>query len=182
MNQASAVTIIEDSINRIQNFSTASLVIHNTDKSALKPKCLKEKYASYISHKNFISQCIKNKLVPKGLDLTYEPTIGNYDQDFIDNWYSDFKDFSLVLAGQVVSFCDKTTDEIAIKISDTELIQTTNLSQTITKNVNTASMTNRQQENISLITIINLVEQTMTTLSKYGEQLKTQLDFSLTQQ
>lgn len=83
---------------------------------------------------------------------------------------------------QVVSFCDKTTKETDIKINDTELIQTTNLSQTITKNVITASVTNiGQEENISLITVINFVEQTMTT-SKYGEQLKTQLDFSLTQQ
>lgn len=114
--------------------------------------------------------------------MTYEPTIGSYDQDFIGNWYSNFKDFSFALVGQVVSFCDKTTKETDIKINDTELIQTTNLSQTITKNVNTASVTNiGQEENISLITVINFVEQTMAT-SKYGEQLKTQLDFSLTQQ
>ena len=149
MNQASAATITEDSINRIQNFSTASPIIHNTDESTLKAKCLKEKCASYISHKNFISQCVKNKLVPKGLDLTYEPTIGNYDQDFIDNWYSDFKYFFLVLAGQIDSFCDKTIDEIAIIINDTELIQTTNLLQTITKNVNTASVTNRGSKKTS---------------------------------
>ena len=44
-------------------------------------------------------------------------------------------------------------------------------------------MTNRgQQENIDVITVINFVEKTMTALSKYGEQLKTQLDFNLTHQ
>ena len=37
-----------------------------------------------------------------------------------------------------------------------------------------ASVTNRgQQKNFDLITVINLVEQDMTTLPKYGEQLKT---------
>ena len=49
------------------------------------------------------------------------------------------------------------------------------------KNKNTASVSHGgQQENIQLIAIINLIEQTMKTLSNYGEQLKTQLDFNLT--
>ena len=52
--------------------------------------------------------------------------------------------------------------------------QITNLSQEIPKKLNTASVTNKdQQENIKLIIVINFVKQTMTTLSKYGEQLKT---------
>ena len=61
-----------------------------------------------------------------------------------------------------------------------------NLSQAIPENVNTASVTNRgQQGNIGIITVINFVKQTMVKLSKYREQfeqLKTQLDFTLTQQ
>ena len=39
-----------------------------------------------------------------------------------------------------------------------------------------------QQEYVDLITVINFIEQTMKTLSNYLEQLKTQLDFNLTQQ
>ena len=47
----------------------------------------------------------------------------------------------------------------------------------------TSIVTNRgQQENIDLITVINFAEQAMTTLPKYGEQLKSQLDFNPTQQ
>ena len=58
--------------------------------------------------------------------------------------------------------------------------QTANLSQTIPKHV--TFVTNRgQQENIDLITVINFIEQIMRTLSKYDEQLKTQLEFHLTQ-
>ena len=45
------------------------------------------------------------------------------------------------------------------------------------KNENSASVLNRdQQENINLFTVINLQS-----LTNYGEQLKTQLDFNLTQ-
>ena len=72
-------------------------------------------------------------------------------------------------------------DEQLAKAETTHKI--TCLSQAILRSVNTASGTNRgQQENIVLITVINFVKQTMTTLSKYGEQLKTQLDFNLIQQ
>ena len=30
---------------------------------------------------------MQKKLDPKGLEVTHEPTIGNFDQDFVDNWY-----------------------------------------------------------------------------------------------
>ena len=51
------------------------------------------------------------------------------------------------------------------------------------KKDNTASVSHRgQQEHVELITVINFIEQTMKTLSNHGEQLKTQLDFNLTQQ
>ena len=51
------------------------------------------------------------------------------------------------------------------------------------KNENTTSVCHGgQQENVQLITVINFTEQTMKTLWNYGEKLKTQLDFNLTQQ
>ena len=51
------------------------------------------------------------------------------------------------------------------------------------KNQNTAPVSHRsQQEHVQLITVIIIIEQTMKTLSNYGEQLKTQLDYNLTQQ
>ena len=34
----------------------------------------------------FNKKLYNNKLAPKGLELTHEPTIGNYGQSFIDNW------------------------------------------------------------------------------------------------
>ena len=39
----------------------------------------------------------------------------------------------------------------------------------------------RPRENINLFTVINFAEQTMKTLANYGEQLKTQSDYNLTQ-
>ena len=49
-----------------------------------------------------------------------EPTIGNHDQNFLDNWYSKLKPFSLSLLKDVVQFCDKTIDANTIEINTTE--------------------------------------------------------------
>ena len=90
VNQASATTTTEESVNRNLNLLTASpLTIHNKNVLALKLNHLKEKSIRYISDKDVISQCIKSKLVPKRLELTLEPKIKNYDQDLIDSWYSN---------------------------------------------------------------------------------------------
>ena len=48
------------------------------------------------------------------------------------------------------------------------------------KNESTACVSQGQQENVQLITVINFIEKTMKTLSNYAH-LKTQLDFNLTQ-
>ena len=51
------------------------------------------------------------------------------------------------------------------------------------KNENAASVFHGgRQENFELKTVINFTEKTVETFSNYREQLKTQLDFNLTQQ
>ena len=58
----------------------------------------------------------------------------------------------------------------------------TSKSKDISKNEHTACVLNRgQQVNINLYLVINFVEQTMQTLTKYGEQWKTRLDSNLIQ-
>ena len=40
-----------------------------------------------------MSKRIEKNLVLKGLEITLELTIGNFDQDFVDNWYTNLKHF-----------------------------------------------------------------------------------------
>ena len=80
---------------------------------------MREKSTRYNSHKDIPSRCIQEKLVPKGLELSLEPAAGNYDQEFIDNWYSNLKDFSRILMKQTVAFCEKT--EVKTETSITEI-------------------------------------------------------------
>ena len=52
----------------------------NKEQIVLKLNRLKDKAVRYKSHKHFLSRCIAEELVPKGLKVELESTIGNYDQ------------------------------------------------------------------------------------------------------
>ena len=69
-----------------------------------------------------MSKCIQEDLVPKGLEITLEPTIGNFDQEFVDKWYTNLKQFSIALMKQIVAYCDKTEQKTQKNINETEAI------------------------------------------------------------
>ena len=73
----------------------------------------------HFTQRFFCLSTLTTNLFQKGLQVTLEPTTGNYDQSFIDSWYSKLKDFSLNLMDDVVSFCDKTIKETNTKIDQT---------------------------------------------------------------
>ena len=95
VSQASASTIANKGDNTNPNLLTARPPrTHNTDALVIKLNLLREK-------SGFLSCCIQEKLVTKGLELGLEPTIGNYDQVVIDNWYSNLRDFLFTLMKQI---------------------------------------------------------------------------------
>ena len=82
-------TLVEESITVNPNFLSPET--HNQKKNsclAIKLSRLKDKQVRFESHKEFVSRCITDVLVPKGLELMLEPAIGNHDQNFLHNCYS----------------------------------------------------------------------------------------------
>ena len=57
----------------------------NTIYLAIKLNRLKDKQARFVSHKEFLTRCVAEELFPKGLEAVLEATIGNHDQEFLDN-------------------------------------------------------------------------------------------------
>ena len=51
----------------------------------------------YESHRDFLSQCLTEKLVSKGLKLEIEPILGNHGQELIENWFMKLNKASLIL-------------------------------------------------------------------------------------
>ena len=62
------------------------------------------------------------------LKLILEPTIGSYDQNFLDNWYSKLKQVPLSLMKDI-QFCDKTIGATTTEISFTESLLKSNTNQ-----------------------------------------------------
>ena len=119
--QTSTSTLVGEEDNETTNCSRQlGSSDKNKEQIALKLNRLKDKAVRYKSHKDFLSRCIAEELVPKGLKLELEPTIGNYDQEFVDTWYSKLKTFSLTLMKDIVAHCDKTIVKTEDNIKDTE--------------------------------------------------------------
>ena len=91
---------------------------HNIDAPGIKINRLCKKSAQYNSHNVFLSHFIQEQLVLKSLELNLEPTIGKYNQEFIDKWNSNLKDFSLILMKRVAAFCEKTEEKTQTSITE----------------------------------------------------------------
>ena len=81
---------------------TENQKVRNTTYLAIKLNPLKDKQARFVSHKEFLTGCVAEELVPKRLEVTLEPTTGNHDQEFLNNWHSKQKQFSLSLMKDIV--------------------------------------------------------------------------------
>ena len=108
ISNSSSSTIIKKKRNINSNLLTAApQQNHNTDGLAIKLNRLKEKSARYNSHSELLSKYIQENLVPKGLETTLEPTIGKFDQEFVDNWYTNLNQVTVVLMKQTAAYRDK---------------------------------------------------------------------------
>ena len=120
MDQTSASTLVGEENNEKHCSRKLGSSEKIKEQIALKLNRLKDKAVKYKSHKDFLNRCIAEELVPKSLKLELEPTIGNYDQEFVDTWYSKLKTFSLTLMKDIVAHCDKTIVKTEDNIKDTE--------------------------------------------------------------
>ena len=91
---------------------------NNLEKTAVHLDRLYDKKARYESHIDFLSKCINNKIIPHGLQMELEPTIGNHDDEFVSNWYEKLNLFSIEMMKDIVAFCKKTTSQIEPKIQE----------------------------------------------------------------
>ena len=58
------------------------LTADEIDVKAIKLERLRDKSDRYSSHIEFLKDCHKTKVIPKGLRIDVEPSIGNNDEDF----------------------------------------------------------------------------------------------------
>ena len=64
----------------------------------------------------YIYICIEQKVIPNGLKIELEPSIGNHDEQFLSKWSERMQEFSLTLMKDIVEYCDKTTTKASEEI------------------------------------------------------------------
>ena len=79
---------------------------------------MRDKADRYDSHIEFLKDCHKTKVIPKGLRIDVEPSIGNNDEDFCNKWFSRLEEFSLTLISDIISYCEQTKTGTASQIEN----------------------------------------------------------------
>ena len=113
------------------------------DQLAFKLYKYEDRITRYESHKEFLSRCVKEKVIPRGLKVEVEPTIGNHDEEFVSLWNEKLKSFSLELMKDIITFCEKiltstTAEKHKVDSSlkkETEILEYRTIKHTINKNV-----------------------------------------------
>ena len=118
--QTSTSTLVEGEHNETTHHSRHLQSIIKIDNRLRKID--KVKHVRYKSRKDYFSQCIAEKLVPKGWKLELEPIISNCDEEFVDLLYSNLKTFFVTLMKDIVIVvhCDPTIVKTEDSIKDTE--------------------------------------------------------------
>ena len=80
---------------------------------------LRDKQGRYVSHINFIKKCLEQDVIPNGLSVWVEPSIGNRDEVFLNKWHERMKEFSKVLANDVLEWSETTLTKTKGEIDDT---------------------------------------------------------------
>ena len=90
------------------------------EREAVNMDRLVDKKDRYESHIQFLTKCLTDKVVPLGLAIQVEPTIGNHDEEFLNKWYEKLNGFSFELMKDIVDFCKSTTTNLSTKIKEVD--------------------------------------------------------------
>ena len=83
---------------------------------AFKLDKLNDKKARFESHESYLKKCLTHNLIPNGLKVYVEPSIGNRDDDFLTKWHSRLDEFSKTLTNDVVDFCKEELSKTQLEI------------------------------------------------------------------
>ena len=82
---------------------------------------INDKRCRFESHKAYLKKCLENDVVPDGLRVWVEPSIGNRDEQFLARWHARCEEFSKILATDVIEFCGTT-----VEMAKTEYMEASN--------------------------------------------------------
>jgi hypothetical protein len=98
---------------------------NNTDENqaryfATKLDRFHDKEVRFQSHKEFLTRCLEANIIPNGLKLQLEPSIGNHNDEFVNKWYEKLEKFSRELMQDVIEECNTTLTSVNTEITTLE--------------------------------------------------------------
>ena len=65
----------------------------------------------FLSQKEFSEKCFRDKLTSNGLKINLKPTIGNQNEEFVNQWYKIQDDWAKQLMKMTTKFCETAIEE-----------------------------------------------------------------------
>ena len=112
---------------------------------------LRNKTERYDSHATFLKKCLENNIIPNGLKCYVEPSIGNKDDTFLNEWHTILDETSIKLMNLTIAYSEKTsksTTEQTTKLSG-ELKEM--VSESAYKNITTSLNKNEEARTKDLV-------------------------------
>ena len=86
-------------------------------KLAFKIDNLRNKKERYESHEAFLKRCLENNIIPNGLKCFVEPSIGNRDEEFLNEWHGILNECSKKLMNLTIDYSGKTKENTTTQIN-----------------------------------------------------------------
>ena len=96
---------------------------------------IENKMIRFLSHKEFLDKCFRDKLTPNGLKINLEPTIGNQNEEFVNPCYKILDDCAKQLMKMTIKFCVTTIKDTENEIKEIDLKLHSNLHSTEYSNI-----------------------------------------------
>ena len=136
--------VSSNSNNSLTSASVNTIVEERTPRDTAYPIVkldrLVEKKNKYTVHQEFLEKCIQEKVIPQGLKIVLEPSIGNHDEAFLKKWKGRMEEFSLTIMNDIKEFCEETQTKVTEDINQLQTNINTSFDpvdrKTITETIN----------------------------------------------
>ena len=91
---------------------------HQEKKKKTKPTQIQSNVAWVMS--KFLNSQHHRRANSKGFKPLIKPTVGNFDQEFVDEWYSKLKGFLLILMEDIATYPEKIIESTSGSTNNTE--------------------------------------------------------------
>ena len=108
----------QDNTSTVESITTPSRLDKDKERLALRLDKLNDKRGRFESHVAFLKKCVDNNLTPNGLRVYVEPSIGNRDEEFLNNWHELLNGFSKTLTKNVIAYSEATIKRTADEIKE----------------------------------------------------------------